>query len=118
MMHAVPPAADAVPAGGRGGAGRGNHDGALIGTPAGLPGAGLQQVGETLSTGGWTQALRLHSAGLHPGARRRSRRRPGDAVPRPRSGWASAHIFQDDDFASLRGDPDFDAILAEVHAGL
>ena len=34
------------------------------------------------------------------------------------SGWASDRIFEDDDFDSLRGNPDFDAILAEVRERL
>ncbi len=34
------------------------------------------------------------------------------------SGWASARIFEDDDFDSLRGDPGFEAILAEVRERL
>jgi non-specific serine/threonine protein kinase/serine/threonine-protein kinase len=33
-------------------------------------------------------------------------------------GWANARIFEDDDFDSLKGDPEFDAILEEVRARL
>ncbi|MCP3961055.1 MAG: tetratricopeptide repeat protein, partial [bacterium] len=33
-------------------------------------------------------------------------------------GWANHRIFEDDDFDSLRGNPDFDAILAEVRERL
>jgi non-specific serine/threonine protein kinase/serine/threonine-protein kinase len=33
-------------------------------------------------------------------------------------GWANKRIFEDDDFASLRGSPEFEAILEEVRARL
>jgi non-specific serine/threonine protein kinase/serine/threonine-protein kinase len=34
------------------------------------------------------------------------------------AGWAHRRIFEDDDFDSLRGDPEFEAILEEVRANL
>jgi non-specific serine/threonine protein kinase/serine/threonine-protein kinase len=33
-------------------------------------------------------------------------------------GWANSRIFEDDDFDSLKGDPEFEAILEEVHSRL
>ena len=33
-------------------------------------------------------------------------------------GWASHRIFEDDDFDSLKGDPEFEAILEDVRSRL
>ena len=33
-------------------------------------------------------------------------------------GWANGRIFEDDDFDSLRGDPEFEAVLEEVRGRL
>ncbi len=34
------------------------------------------------------------------------------------TGWANHRIFEDDDFDSLKGDPEFEAILEEVRSRL